>query len=345
MPTRLLMLDSGAYSVWRSGAKIDINEYISFCQNNPAISYYVNLDVIPGTASSSPTAQDIEDAAAQGWKNYMQMVRKLDFCKVVPVFHRRESLKWLEKMLEVGCPYIGLGGTAGSVNRRAVIKWFDQVRGIITNSDGKPIVRTHGFGINSLELLRRFPWYSVDSAGWLVLASFGKIWIPRKAAGQFDFNLKAAVVAMTPQSGWKGEFQIHYDTMLPVWRKQVEDWLQYCGVPLGQYEVVNVPLGYEKAAEVEQWADKTKTKVVREIVAGVRTRNDARRIVNATFIKHQEHLDRSTVEHIYFAGCADTDQERMDRVVTKRLYTFANLGKLENGSFCRHLEAIRQGGC
>lgn len=343
MAGRLLMLDSGAFSVWKSGASICLDDYISFCKAHPEISYYVNLDVIPGTADSTPTAQDIEDAAAQGWKNYCQMIRKLDFEKVVPVFHRRESLKWLEKMIGAGCPYIGLGGTAGDANRKAVIGWLNQVKTVITDSDGKPVVRTHGFGINSLELLKRFPWYSVDSAGWLILASFGKIWVPRKTAGRFDFNLPAAVVAMTPQSGWKGEFQIHYDTMLPVWKQQVSSWLSYCGIGLGEYEVIEVPPGYEKVSEVELWSDKTKTKINRQTANGVRTSSDARRIVNATFIKHQEHLCNSTVEHVYFAGCGDTDWERMLRVVTKRLYSFAAVGKSANGSFGKYLEAMREG--
>lgn len=343
MANRLLMLDSGAYSVWKSGARIDIDQYIDFCQQNPAISYYVNLDVIPGTAATSPTVQDIEDAAAQGWKNYCKMIRRLDFDKVIPVFHRGESLKWLEKMLGIEAPYIGLGGTAGSVSRRAVIKWLNQVREVVV-VNGQSVVRVHGFGINSLELLRRFPWYSVDSAGWLILASFGKIWVPRKTAGQFDFDLPAAVVAMTPQSGWKGEFQIHCDTMLPAWRRHVEQWLEYCGVPLGAFEVVDVPPGYEKVVGTEQWYSKAKTKVVRKLEPGVCTCNDSRRVVNATFIKHQERLQSSSVEHIYFAGCADTDRERMDRVVAKRLYTFAGIGKQADGPFYQYLETIRREG-
>jgi len=239
--------------------------------------------------------------------------------------------------LAIECPYIGLGGTAGSVNRRAVIGWLNSVRGVVA-PDGKPIVRTHGFGINSLELLRRFPWYSVDSASWLVLAAFGKIWVPRKTNGQFDFDLKAAVNAMTPQSGWKGEFQIHYDTMLPVWRKHVEDWLRYCDVSLGEFELIDVPAGYKRVDGIEQWLDKTKTKIVRETVAGVRTSSDARRIVNAVFIKHQEGLPASTVQHIYFAGCGDSDRERMARVVAKRLYSYAGLDK----SFTQYLEVIQR---
>jgi hypothetical protein len=37
----------------------------------------------------------------------------------------------------------------------------------LTDPDGTPKVKVHGFGLTNIQLLFRYPWYSVDSTSWL----------------------------------------------------------------------------------------------------------------------------------------------------------------------------------
>lgn len=101
------MIDSGAFSVWNSGGKIDLDSYIKYCKERPNLSVIVGLDVIP--PKGAKLTDELKDkVATEGWNNYLKMIRHLPMEKVVAVFHRGDSYKWLEKMLDFGCPYIGL---------------------------------------------------------------------------------------------------------------------------------------------------------------------------------------------------------------------------------------------
>ena len=103
-----IILDSGAFSVWTKGISIDINQYIDFCKQHPLISYYVNLDVIPGIPNKHKTVnkKTTEEAAQKSWENYQRMLEYFPIEKVIPVFHQNEDFKWLNKYIEFGTPYI-----------------------------------------------------------------------------------------------------------------------------------------------------------------------------------------------------------------------------------------------
>jgi len=106
MPIKL-MLDSGAFSVWSSGKKIDLDEYTKFCKEHSNFTTVVNLDVIP--PKGLRLSKELKEACCQeGWDNYMSMLRHIPLEQLVPVFHRGEDFKWLEKYLDFGSPYIGL---------------------------------------------------------------------------------------------------------------------------------------------------------------------------------------------------------------------------------------------
>src|SRR5215510_8863381 len=96
-----LFLDSGAYSAWTKGQTIDVREYIKFIQAAaPWLSFYVNLDVIPGRADRVRTVADVEASAAQSYRN-LQIMKDAGL-RPIPVFHHGEHFRWLEKMLADG---------------------------------------------------------------------------------------------------------------------------------------------------------------------------------------------------------------------------------------------------
>lgn len=168
-----LMLDSGAYSAWTKDQPIDLRRYIKFIKANyDYLSTYVVLDVLPAGHESLRTSQAVEDAAAQSFRNYEVMLDAgID---PIPVFHQGEDFKWLERMLKLGVKYVGLSTRKDLlVFERKQREWLDKCFSILPED-----VRTHGFGITKIEYLKRYPFYTVDSTRWALVAAYGNILMP-----------------------------------------------------------------------------------------------------------------------------------------------------------------------
>lgn len=149
-----VIIDSGAFSVWSSGAKIDIDEYLAFCLEQPKHWTFVNLDVIPSKGSSKA---EIEKCCEEGFENYMYLKDKLP--SVMPVYHSGEKMKWLKKfMAETDYIGVGFGNDRGELARIQFLKEvFDK-----TGTDFK----IHGLGYSAYEGLTMFPFFSVDSVSF-----------------------------------------------------------------------------------------------------------------------------------------------------------------------------------
>jgi len=180
-----LMLDSGAFSAWRQQKPINLKEYAKYLEHNyDIVDTAINLDVIPGEWGKTRTLVEVDYAAEQGFKNFLQL-KNCGF-DTVPVFHQGERLYWLEKMLGEGCEYIGLApiNRAGSISKR---HWLDKVFTFLCGSKGFPEVKVHGFAVTATSLMIRYPWYSVDSISWILIGGFGNILVPRYNQGKFDY--------------------------------------------------------------------------------------------------------------------------------------------------------------
>lgn len=226
-----ILLDSGAYSAWTQRKDVDLDEYCTFIRDNSEhVDAYVSLDVIPGVKGRTPTAAEVEASAQKGWRNflYMRDVWNLD---PIPVLHQGESFAWLDRMLEAKCSYIGLsprimGPT--QIKRR----WLDSVWERLVNDDGTPRVKTHGFGMNALPLLFRYPWYTVDASTWLKRAVFGKILMPHtiKATGEWDFSKVPRDVSVSSRSkAWRSD---KFERGGTAERARVVKWIEECGETL-----------------------------------------------------------------------------------------------------------------
>lgn len=195
-----LMLDSGAFTAWKRGAQIDLSQYIAFLQRNAdLLAHYVNLDVIPGVMGQRVALEQVEEAAAQSFANYEVM--RAAGLSPIPVFHYGEDLRWLRRILDSGAAYIGLGGTVGRP-RKVRIPFFDRCFAVLREYPG---VRVHGFGTTSLDLMRRYPWTSVDSTSWIMGGANGYILVPRFAGrGQLDFS-RPRQIRVTELGGARGQ--------------------------------------------------------------------------------------------------------------------------------------------
>lgn len=192
-----LMLDSGAYSVWvkrdEKGQQVEslnIRDYVSFIKKyQEYIDTYVVMDAIPGTPGKWATQEQYEEGASKTYDNYRYMRDAgLD---PIPIFRQGESWQWLERYLvDERALYIGISAEKmiDAKTRRVRQQWLDQVFTRLTDTSGTPIVQTHGFAITSIPLLFRYPWTTVDSTTWSLIASYGFIICPVYSEGKPDYT-------------------------------------------------------------------------------------------------------------------------------------------------------------
>ena len=172
-----IMLDSGAFSAWRLGDEIDLKAYIKYIKKNGHLfNSYVCLDTIPGAnGRMDRSTESINKSAAASYKNHQIM--KDAGLSPIPVFHQGESWTWLERMVDEGEPYIGVSPYLRS-NIGDLIKWLDQCFTRLTDAQGRPVAKTHGFGATGHKVITRYPWHTADSTSWAIAPGYGLIKVP-----------------------------------------------------------------------------------------------------------------------------------------------------------------------
>ena len=225
-----LFLDSGAYSAWSQNEEINIDDYIQFIkEHKDVIDVYANLDVI-GDAEAT-------------WKNQLYMEKK--GLKPLPVFHYGEDIKYLKMMLDKKYEYIGLGGMV-PISTGDLIHWLDNLfKNYLCDSKGMPIIKIHGFGLTSLKIMLRYPFFSVDSTSWVVTGRMGSIYIPKKKNGIWIYDEDSWKICVSNRSPNKGEAGKHIDTMTPMEKKILLEYIEEKGYKLGKSSYKWVPFEYE----------------------------------------------------------------------------------------------------
>jgi len=74
--------------------------------------------------------------------------------------------------------YFGLGGVVFK-SRKAISQFFDKIYVLLTDAEGWPRNRIHGFGISDLKILSKYPMYSSDSTSWVKTSGLGHILTPK----------------------------------------------------------------------------------------------------------------------------------------------------------------------
>lgn len=266
-----LFLDSGAFSAWTQKTTIDIQEYILFIKKHEkVITIYANLDVI-GDAEAT-------------WKN--QQIMEKAGLSPVPVYHMREPISYLEKYLKY--PYIALGGLVKAGNQ-LLIPWLDQIwQDYLTDEKGVPKTKVHGFGLTSLVLMLRYPWYSVDSTSWVVTGRVGSIYVPKFKAGKWIYDENSWKIAVSGKSPSQEEAGQHFTTLAKAEQKIILRYLEEKGYCLGKSEYKKESQTYE-LKENERWnekkpTDKSASREVEIIVEpGVSNKYQLRDEVNITY--------------------------------------------------------------
>ena len=304
MPLKL-MIDSGAFSVWKSGKTIDLDAYIKYCKSRPDLSVVVGLDVIPPRGAK--LTDSLKDkVASEGWNNYLKMIREIPMEKVVPVFHRGDHIKWLEVMLDFGCPYIGLSPRFDGTSMDRRFRFLNEAKKLIYDSSGNPITKVHGFAVTNHKMMTDFKWYSVDSATWVQTAGWGGILVPPFENGQWNFRKQPYRVLCSVVASKRQDASYHVLAM----REQrprlfaiVSKWLSDNGIGLGKHTVVPAN-GRKPKNVIERWEDRAKTKILQIEERGVTNCDRARKWINGVYFHRvNESLD---IQNIYLAGSGTT---------------------------------------
>lgn len=235
-----LFLDSGAFSAWTRGAKIDIQEYIAFIKKyQDSISLYANLDVIGNPEAS--------------WEN--QKIMESAGLKPLPCYHYGEDKKWLIKYLD-HYDYIALGGMVRTTSSKKLVLWLDEAFSkFICDKDGLPKVKTHGFGLTSFNLMLRYPWYSVDSTSWVVTGRLGSVFVPRFRKGSWIYDKPSWKICVSSRSPNKSEAGKHIDSFSPIQKDIIFSYFDSKGYKLGKSEFHTEKVDYE-LKQGEKWFGK-----------------------------------------------------------------------------------------
>ena len=135
------ILDSGAYSAWKSGATIDIDKLIEETKQS-RWNESVSLDVIGDVESSLKNALYMKKRGSPAY----------------PVFHYGEPWKILAKYCGA-FPKVGLSCRFGETVTDSLC-WLDQCFARAWPH------KFHSFGWVKRDMLERFPFHSADTASW-----------------------------------------------------------------------------------------------------------------------------------------------------------------------------------
>lgn len=169
-----ILLDSGAFTAWNQGHEVTLDDlapvywkYMEKYWGKVKEVYMINLDKIPGSPGRTPDAAEIQHCIEVSDENYYQL-QKLFGHRVLPVFHQGESEERLQHVCEMG-DYVCVSprNDLGEVHR---VKWSREVHSKIPRN-----IKTHGLAATGTSMMTTVPWYSVDSATYIFIASNGGV--------------------------------------------------------------------------------------------------------------------------------------------------------------------------
>lgn len=146
-----VIIDSGAFSAANSNKEINIDEYCEFIKET-GVYNYAGLDVI---------------GDAKATRDNTEYMIKQHGLNPIPTFHMGSQIEDLDALMSY--PYIALGGLVFS---SGIESHCDEVWRYILKK--RPNLRVHGFGLTTIDLMRRYPWYSVDSSSFKSCKRFGR---------------------------------------------------------------------------------------------------------------------------------------------------------------------------
>lgn len=142
-----LLIDSGAFTAWKAGSTISVDDYCRFIETLPIKPWrYFTLDVVGDPKGTL--------------KNYETMLKR--GFNPVPIFTRGEDPSLLDEYYKTS-DVVGIGGLVGTEKNRGFVK------GIMSKVKGRKV---HWLGFTNLAFIKVFKPYMADSSTWEMGARF-----------------------------------------------------------------------------------------------------------------------------------------------------------------------------
>lgn len=223
-----IFLDSGAFSAHTLGVELKVTDYCEYIRRNQDI-----LRIEDGVVMAS-VLDGIGDPL-QTWRNQYEM--ELRGVRPLPCFHAGEDERYLEHYV-ANYPYITLGGMVGSSTKQLQL-WLDRIWDrYLVDGSGRAKIKVHGFGITSVPLMERYPWYSCDSSSWIQSTSFGTVVTP-----------KYGPISVSEKSPSRHDAGQHITTLSPIEQDHVLRYLEEQGFTLERLATV-----YQSRAAYNLWS-------------------------------------------------------------------------------------------
>ena len=144
------VLDSGAFTAWKAGKPIALDDYCRFIESLPFAPWrYFTLDVIGDPHASM--------------QNYETMLKR--GFKPVPIFTRGEDPSVLDDYYKTS-DVVGIGGLVGTGGNKGF------VNGIMRHVNGRKV---HWLGFTSIDFIKKYRPYMCDSSSWSASIRYGRL--------------------------------------------------------------------------------------------------------------------------------------------------------------------------
>lgn len=177
--TGKLFVDSGAFSVHKSGATVEVDPYIDYLNEHEAdITYYIQLDHIPGVWGQVRTVEMTLESCDKTWDNFQYMYARLkNPKKLCPVYHMGEPMWALERIIDSEYDFecICISGSK-DIQQNQHLDWYDKCINKIKTR--RPDVRIHMLGVGKPQLNHKLNMSSMDATNWIMTGVNGSIFTP-----------------------------------------------------------------------------------------------------------------------------------------------------------------------
>ena len=209
-----VFMDSGAFSAFTLGKVIDLDAYCRYLHENADIVEVAS--VLDGIGDPLKTYQN-------------QVLMERAGTKPLPCFHYGEDERYLEHYI-ANYEFITLGGMVPNTSMENQ-RWLDRMWSkYLCKPDGSAKIRVHGFGMTSTRLMKRYPWYSVDSSSWVQIGFRGGIFLP-------DLG-NIFVSAQSPTRKLDGGR--HFNTLSPPMQQAVRDRVEARGYTIERLATIYI---------------------------------------------------------------------------------------------------------
>lgn len=255
-----------------------LEDYISFLKENKSlINTAVTLDAI------------YDPEVSYGIYCYMKYAHGLD---VIPVYHFAEDIKWFKLYME-HTDYIGISGLGQGIPKKDYFSWVNQVFELICDKHTRlPKWKIHGFALTSIELIKKYPFFSIDSSSWVQFSRFGKIIVPQLNNDKYDYTKKPLGLFVSNRGIRDVPEGDHIDHCSFQTKQYVIDYLDTLNIKIGSSVFREEPYSYvcKENERPHTSPNNSKTKRIETYIEkGVCNRHEYRDIVN--FLYYTKLID------------------------------------------------------